>query len=160
MLHRHLAGEVEYFESTVRVRHRDGSWVWVLSRGRVMSWTADGKPKQMFGTHVDITQRIEQGEALRVSIGMSVFPIDKRDPESALRHGERALYQAKAAGRATCRFYDAPAAGSKGDRCGGATSSALQRDKCLMPGPLCQYKVAPVNAADSAMALHAWTTFS
>lgn len=42
-----------------------------------------------------------------VSIGISVFPIDARDPESALRHGDRALYKAKAAGRATCRFYDA-----------------------------------------------------
>jgi diguanylate cyclase (GGDEF)-like protein len=41
-----------------------------------------------------------------VSIGISVFPTDARDPESAMRHGDMALYQAKAAGRATCRFYD------------------------------------------------------
>jgi diguanylate cyclase (GGDEF)-like protein len=48
------------------------------------------------------------GHAVRigVSIGISVFPTDARDPETAMRHSDIALYRAKSAGRATCRFYD------------------------------------------------------
>ena len=53
----------------------------------------------------------ENDVRIGVSIGICVFPLDARDPESALRRGDRALYQAKAAGRATYRFYDADTAG-------------------------------------------------
>ena len=39
-----------------RMRHKDGHWVWVLDKGKVVRWTEDGKPLQMFGTHIDITE--------------------------------------------------------------------------------------------------------
>ena len=39
------------------MRHKNGSWVWVISRGKVATWTEDGKPEWMFGTHQDITKR-------------------------------------------------------------------------------------------------------
>ena len=39
------------------MRHRDGHWVWVLDRGKVGEWTADGKPLLMQGTHQDVTAR-------------------------------------------------------------------------------------------------------
>lgn len=54
-LQRHFAGETPYYECEARVRHKDGHWVWVLDRGRVLSWTEDGKPLWMFGTHIDIS---------------------------------------------------------------------------------------------------------
>jgi PAS domain S-box-containing protein len=59
-------GEAGLFESEVRLRHRDGRWVWVLSRGQVMSWTVDGQPEWMFGTHLDITDRVNQRIALEM----------------------------------------------------------------------------------------------
>jgi PAS domain S-box-containing protein len=44
-----------------RIEHRlkmaDGDWVWVLSRGRVVERTSDGRALRMTGTNVDITQR-------------------------------------------------------------------------------------------------------
>ncbi|HEU4621582.1 MAG TPA: ATP-binding protein, partial [Burkholderiaceae bacterium] len=46
----------EFYECELRMRHRDGSWVWVLSCGRVSAWTADGKPEWMHGTNQDITR--------------------------------------------------------------------------------------------------------
>ncbi len=49
------------------MRHREGHWVVVLDRGRVLTRTPDGKPEWMFGTHLDITERKRRDEALRKS---------------------------------------------------------------------------------------------
>lgn len=51
-----FSGEVPYYQAECRMRHRDGHWVWILDRGKVMTWTEDGKPELMFGTHLDITK--------------------------------------------------------------------------------------------------------
>ncbi|MFT6913924.1 MAG: diguanylate cyclase (GGDEF)-like protein/PAS domain S-box-containing protein [Motiliproteus sp.] len=56
-LEKHLSGELSYYESEVRMRHKNGGWVWVLDRGKVASWTAEGKPLLMFGTHQDISNQ-------------------------------------------------------------------------------------------------------
>lgn len=55
-LERHFRGETKRYECEVRIRHRNGHWIWVLDRGRVTSWTADGRPLFMQGTHTEITQ--------------------------------------------------------------------------------------------------------
>ncbi|MDO8250316.1 MAG: PAS domain-containing protein [Rhodoferax sp.] len=46
-----------------RVRCKDGSWKWVLTRGMVISRDAQGRPLRMTGTHTDITER-KKSEAL------------------------------------------------------------------------------------------------
>lgn len=38
-----------------RMKHKNGSWVWINGRGKVNSWTLDGKPILTSGTHSDIT---------------------------------------------------------------------------------------------------------
>lgn len=60
LLQAHFSGESAYYECEARMRHRDGHWVWVLSRGKVASWTADGHPEWMYGTHQEITERKEE----------------------------------------------------------------------------------------------------
>ncbi len=67
LLKQHFAGELPNYEGEVRMRHRDGHWVWVLDRGRVLTWTSDGKPEWMFGTHMDLTDRKRQEDNLRKS---------------------------------------------------------------------------------------------
>jgi diguanylate cyclase (GGDEF)-like protein/PAS domain S-box-containing protein len=56
-LDQHFKGDKDYYECEVRLQHRDGHWIWVLDRGKVFSWAADGKPTVMYGTHQDITDR-------------------------------------------------------------------------------------------------------
>ena len=63
LLQRHFAGETPTFECELRMRHREGHWVWVASRGRVLGRAADGTPQWMFGTLVDISVGKAQQEA-------------------------------------------------------------------------------------------------
>ncbi len=57
LLTRHFAGETPYYHFEGRMRHKHGHWIWVLDRGRVVSYDEEGKPLLMFGTHTDITYR-------------------------------------------------------------------------------------------------------
>ncbi len=61
----HIAGDADFYDAKVRMRHRDGHWVWVHDRGRIVERTADGAPARMLGTHEDITERVERDAALR-----------------------------------------------------------------------------------------------
>ena len=63
-LGRHLRGETPMYSSEHRVRAKDGSYRWVLDRGRVLSRDADGQPQRVIGTHTDITARKQAEEAL------------------------------------------------------------------------------------------------
>jgi len=67
-LDQHFVGEIEQFECECRFKHKNGNWVWVLSRGRALEWTPDGKPGIMFGTHLDITRlKKTENEMIRLS---------------------------------------------------------------------------------------------
>ncbi len=59
LLERNFSGESDYYECEVRMRHKNGEWVWGLQRGKVVEWTEDGKPLRMSGTHTDATKRKE-----------------------------------------------------------------------------------------------------
>ena len=58
-------GENSYYEVELRQKHKNGHLVWVLVRGKVISWTKDGKPLWMFGTHINITELKEINLALQ-----------------------------------------------------------------------------------------------
>lgn len=54
---RHFKGKVPVYESEYRVRHKDGHWVWVQARGKVIEWDNAGNPLHVVGTALDITER-------------------------------------------------------------------------------------------------------
>jgi PAS domain S-box-containing protein len=62
----HLEGRTPAFESEHRMLHADGSWRWVLARGRVVERDAAGQPVRMAGTHTDVTERRRTEEAREV----------------------------------------------------------------------------------------------
>jgi PAS domain S-box-containing protein len=61
----HLAGRTDFYECEHRMRHKDGSWRWILDRGRVVARDAAGRPLRAVGTHADVTARREAENALQ-----------------------------------------------------------------------------------------------
>ncbi len=49
------AGTLAQYRTEHRLRHRDGRWIWVLDRGKIVERHADGRPRRVVGTHTDIS---------------------------------------------------------------------------------------------------------
>ena len=58
----------EVFEREMRVRHRDGHYVWVFGRGRVTRRDQDGNPVRISGIHLDVSEQKAREEALRMAM--------------------------------------------------------------------------------------------
>ncbi|MCH8919438.1 MAG: PAS domain S-box protein [Chloroflexi bacterium] len=65
-LQSYLANPWPNFEAEYRLRHKDGSYRWILSRAALLK-DDQGTPYRMLGSHVDLTERKENAEALRES---------------------------------------------------------------------------------------------
>jgi diguanylate cyclase (GGDEF)-like protein/PAS domain S-box-containing protein len=61
-LRRHLKGQTAMLEVEVRMRHKEGHWVWILARGRAGERGTDGRAQRVTGIGMDITRR-KQAEA-------------------------------------------------------------------------------------------------
>lgn len=55
------------FEVEYRLKTKQGGWRWIMARGKVVERDESGTPVRMVGTHVDITERKLNEEALRIS---------------------------------------------------------------------------------------------
>ena len=62
-----IDGKAETFAVEFRMRHKDGSWRWILGRGKSVARDAEGKAIRLVGTHADITNRKKAEEDLRRS---------------------------------------------------------------------------------------------
>ncbi|WP_334154862.1 PAS domain S-box protein [Tepidimonas sp.] len=51
----HAEGFSEAFEYTLRMRHMDGRWLWVRTRGQAFERDADGRAVRIYGANLDIT---------------------------------------------------------------------------------------------------------
>jgi len=61
-----MEGESDFYENIHRLRHKDGSWVWILDRGQ-SQFDVNGKAIRMVGFHTDITQQKELEIQLKTS---------------------------------------------------------------------------------------------
>src|SRR5262249_2975290 len=59
----YLAGRTTHFEVEQRMRHKDGTYRWMLSRG-MATWDTAGHPSRMAGSQTDITERKRTEERL------------------------------------------------------------------------------------------------
>lgn len=55
------------FSTIMRYFHKDGSIVWVLTKGKVVEWDSEGKPLRMLGSNFNITNLMQTKNALELS---------------------------------------------------------------------------------------------
>ncbi len=80
------------FETVIRLRHKDGTWRWILSRGRATR-NSSGHAIRVSGTHSDITDRMRVEELLRISEEKHRILLDESsDPIFSFEPGGRYSY--------------------------------------------------------------------
>lgn len=91
LIHKHINGELEYYNCEFRIKHKDGTWRWILDRGKVISYDKEGKPEWMFGTHQDITEKKEaelrvkeNQEVLRLTLENLLIGVVVHDSDSGI----------------------------------------------------------------------------
>ncbi len=52
------------FDIEFRMRHQDGSYRWIMGRGRMVEADSEGRPAKLVGIHIDISQRKAREQAL------------------------------------------------------------------------------------------------
>ncbi len=63
-LDNYLNKKIDSYRFEYRLRCKDKSWKWILTRGIVVDWDKKGSPKRMVGTHVDISERKKSEETI------------------------------------------------------------------------------------------------
>lgn len=59
-------GNLQVWRQEVRIRRADGAYVWILGRGQIVEWDAQGRPLMMMGTYVDINDiKLKEEQHLR-----------------------------------------------------------------------------------------------
>jgi PAS domain S-box-containing protein len=81
----HIEGRTAYFECEYRVRHPDGRWRWLLSRGRCLR-DAEGRPHRFVGSASDITER-KAAEAERERLEAQLRQSQKMEAMGTLAGG-------------------------------------------------------------------------
>ncbi|MDI6453633.1 HD domain-containing phosphohydrolase [Peloplasma aerotolerans] len=66
----------DFYDTKIRMKHKDGNWVWVHDRGKVIKWTTEEKPLIMSGTHTEITHEIEMQKSLEHSYDLMRYVIE------------------------------------------------------------------------------------
>lgn len=52
----HLQGKTDFYENIHRLKHKNGSWVWILDRGKALL-DAQGRPTHIIGFQTDLTKQ-------------------------------------------------------------------------------------------------------
>ena len=93
----HMAHETPLYECEYRIRHKQGHWIWLASRGKVVQSADPGMPPRIVGTTMDITAR-KTAELAMITLNRTdyltgaatrrhFFETAERECARAVRHG-------------------------------------------------------------------------
>lgn len=68
----HLNGLKPLYENKHRVLHKDGSYRWILDRGKIIEKDKHGEASRIIGTHVDITEFAESEKKVEETLDLVV----------------------------------------------------------------------------------------
>lgn len=60
ILKEHLEGRTDSYECELRMKHKNGEWIWVKDKGKVVTCTPEGKPEWITGFQEEITETKER----------------------------------------------------------------------------------------------------
>ena len=55
----HARQETDFHDVQFRMRHREGHWVWIRSRGQIVRWALNGQPAVMIGTYTNVSEQVQ-----------------------------------------------------------------------------------------------------
>ncbi len=61
-LNNYLDGKSEYYECRFRMKHKEGHWLWILDKGKIITDENNGEAKIMTGMHLDVTEKMQLQE--------------------------------------------------------------------------------------------------
>jgi len=93
----YVTGRADSFEVEMRMQHKDGHEVFVLSRGFLVHRELDGKPIRLVGTHVDISER-KKAESFREKNAKILEMIAKGEPASDIYAVIALMYEERHSG--------------------------------------------------------------
>jgi len=90
----YLSGKLDTFDTEMRMKHKDGYYIYILSRAFIKLGESDGKPIRLIGTHVDITAR-KNAEAFNKKTSEILEIIAQGKPTSEIYNAIALLYEGR-----------------------------------------------------------------
>ncbi len=93
ILEKYIRGEADVYENEFRLRTKTGSWIWINSRGKIITWDDDGNPVRIMGIHADITERHHAEQKI---LDIARFPEENPNPVMRIGSDGQLLYNNRA----------------------------------------------------------------
>jgi len=61
----HIKGHTDFYEDEHRILHKNGHYIWIKDRGKVVEWNQSGEPLRFIGTHQEITDEKKRERQLK-----------------------------------------------------------------------------------------------
>ena len=73
-LNAHMDGNMKKYKKAVRMKHKEGQWIWIMTSGQVMERDDLGKATRVSGIHLDVSDRVRnETELIKANTELEEF---------------------------------------------------------------------------------------